>query len=327
MVPLIDDKALYAAFAYGSGQQWYKPGYDHDGYEATLGYNFQNGVGLLAMWNKQEAEGVDAVAGKSNGVSSDTVDYYTLGANYKFNRRLSLAAEFRINNKEASSFAAVKDPVTGLAVDAANDWQLAARYDFCEPKSRAPTGRLARYCGASHPDMGCRGLGRDGQNDVAGLDQCRSRGANTQLQLFGGIVGDDGIDQATTGQLDSHLGVDGTLAQALHLAAQLVAGTELQVALTGQHYDPGGLDQGRGRFTHGQPQRLGTGFGDYGHQLVATGQGQFYFGVDRAVDQGGDGAFEYIPCADFHLLFLLTSGNSGASWPDPRKLVAIASRA
>lgn len=125
-----DDKALYAAFAYGSGQQWYKPGYDHDGYEATLGYNFQNGVGVLAMWNQQEAEGVDAVAGKSNGVSSDTVDYYTLGANYKFNRRLSLAAEFRINNKEASSFAAVKDPVTGLAVDAANDWQLAARYDF-----------------------------------------------------------------------------------------------------------------------------------------------------------------------------------------------------
>ena len=58
------------------------------------------------------------------------MDYYTLGAKYNFNRRLSIAGEYRINNKDADSFAAVKDPVTTLPVDAANDWQLAARYDF-----------------------------------------------------------------------------------------------------------------------------------------------------------------------------------------------------
>ena len=125
-----DDKALYAAFNYGQGTEWYKPGYDHDGYEAALGYSFINGVSLMAMWNLQDAEGTGTQAGKNNGKSSDTVDYYTLGAKYNFNRRLSIAGEYRINNKDADSFAAVKDPVTTLPVDAANDWQLAARYDF-----------------------------------------------------------------------------------------------------------------------------------------------------------------------------------------------------
>lgn len=125
-----DDKALYGALAYGSGDNWYKPGYDHTGYEAALGYNFLNGVGVLAMWNKQQAEGVGSASAKDLGKTTDTANYYTLGANYKFNRRLSLAAEFRLNNKAADSFAAVKDPVTGLKVDASNDWQLAGRYDF-----------------------------------------------------------------------------------------------------------------------------------------------------------------------------------------------------
>lgn len=125
-----DDKALYAAFNYGQGAEWYKPGYDHDGYEAALGYSFINGVSLMAMWNLQDAEGTGTQAGKNNGKSSDTVDYYTLGAKYNFNRRLSIAGEYRINNKDADSFATVKDPVTTLPVDAANDWQLAARYDF-----------------------------------------------------------------------------------------------------------------------------------------------------------------------------------------------------
>jgi glutamine phosphoribosylpyrophosphate amidotransferase len=38
--------------------------------------------------------------------------------------------EYRVNNKEADAFIPVKDSATGLAVDAANDFQLAVKYDF-----------------------------------------------------------------------------------------------------------------------------------------------------------------------------------------------------
>ena len=125
-----DDKSWYLGAGYGQGQAWYKPGYDHDGYELALGYNFLNGVSLMSLWNRQVAKGSGALAGKNNGVETDTVDYLTLGASYKFNRRLSVAAEYRLNGKQADSFAAVKDPVTGQKVDAADDYQIAARYDF-----------------------------------------------------------------------------------------------------------------------------------------------------------------------------------------------------
>lgn len=126
-----DDKALYAALAYGEGKNWLSNTtattfYDHSGYEAALGYSFQNGLGLMSTWNKQIAE-------KSTGQKADTVDYMTLGTNYKFNRRFSVMAEYRINQKKAdagSFVGGVKDPVTGLYVDAANDFQLAMKYEF-----------------------------------------------------------------------------------------------------------------------------------------------------------------------------------------------------
>ena len=141
-----DDKAFYAAFNYGKGNNWLSTSksttattltgttlttattttttlYDHTGYEAALGYNFLNGVGLMSTWNKQIAE-------NSAGAKTNTVNYYTLGASYKFNRRLSVLGEYRVNNKEADAFIPVKDSATGLAVDAANDFQLAVKYDF-----------------------------------------------------------------------------------------------------------------------------------------------------------------------------------------------------
>lgn len=126
-----DDKALYAAFAYGKGNNWLSNSaatkfFDHTGYEAALGYSFLSGVGLMSTWNKQTAE-------NSSGQKADTVDYMTLGTNYKFNRRFSVMAEYRINQKnaDAGSFVGgVKDPVTGLYVDAANDFQLAMKYEF-----------------------------------------------------------------------------------------------------------------------------------------------------------------------------------------------------
>jgi outer membrane pore protein E len=143
-----DDKSWYAAFNYGKGNNWLSTSksttstianlitgvvtssttttttlYDHTGYETALGYTFLNGLGLMSTWNKQIAE-------SSAGKKTNTVNYYTLGASYKFNRRLSLLGEYRVNNKDASSFIPAKDSATGLAVDAANDFQVAVKYDF-----------------------------------------------------------------------------------------------------------------------------------------------------------------------------------------------------
>jgi predicted porin len=50
------------------------------------------------------------------------VDYYTLGAQYKFNKSLRVIGEYRIQNLDATDAA--------KAEKVENDYQLAARYDF-----------------------------------------------------------------------------------------------------------------------------------------------------------------------------------------------------
>ena len=119
-----DNKAAYAAFNYGDGKEWYAPGYDHTGYEAALGYNFKSGFGVLALWNLQKT------TKNSTGQETNTVDYYTLGGLYKFNKNLRFVAEYRINNKKADAFNAQIDSTTGLKVDAEDDFAVALRYDF-----------------------------------------------------------------------------------------------------------------------------------------------------------------------------------------------------
>lgn len=114
-----DDGSLYGAFIYGQGQDWYKVGYDHDGYEAALGYKFADNLSLMSLWNMMDAS--------KGSTSFHPVDYVTLGAKYQFNRRLSLAAEYRFNNRTAED--QFKD-VSGQLTDAKNDMQLAMRYDF-----------------------------------------------------------------------------------------------------------------------------------------------------------------------------------------------------
>lgn len=119
-----DNKVAYTAFNYGDGKEWYAPGYDHTGYEAALGCNFKNGFGLLALWNLQQT------TKNSTGKETNTVDYYTLGGLYKFNKNLRFVAEYRFNNKKADAFNAQVDRETGLKVDAADDFAVALRYDF-----------------------------------------------------------------------------------------------------------------------------------------------------------------------------------------------------
>jgi len=67
----------------------------------------------MALWNKQEQD--------KAGTKKDNLDYYTLGAQYKFNKNLRVIGEYRINNL---------DSVAGKATANKDDFQLAARYDF-----------------------------------------------------------------------------------------------------------------------------------------------------------------------------------------------------
>lgn len=109
-----DDKAVYAALSYADGSDFIKDGQDHTGWEAALGYNFANGFGLMALWNKQKIE-------QSGGADFDAIDYYTLGAQYKFNKNLRVIGEYRINNLDSSDSG---------KLNVKDDFQLAARYDF-----------------------------------------------------------------------------------------------------------------------------------------------------------------------------------------------------
>jgi outer membrane pore protein E len=111
---MFDNKSIYAALNYADGSDYLATGTDHTGIEAAVGYNFVNGFGLMANYNKQETE--------TAGVDADTVDYYTLGAQYKFNKSLRVIGEYRIQNLDATS--------STKAEKVENDYQLAARYDF-----------------------------------------------------------------------------------------------------------------------------------------------------------------------------------------------------
>lgn len=109
-----DNKALYAALSYADGSDFLATGKDHTGWEGALGYNFESGFGLMALWNKQKVE----QAGKSD---YDSIDYYTLGAQYKFNKNLRVIGEYRINNLDSHDSG---------KLNTKDDFQLAARYDF-----------------------------------------------------------------------------------------------------------------------------------------------------------------------------------------------------
>ncbi|MNH12128.1 outer membrane phosphoporin protein E [compost metagenome] len=68
----------------------------------------------MALWNKQKVE----EAGRDD---YDSIDYYTLGAQYKFNKNLRVIGEYRINNLDSDDSG---------KLNTKDDFQLAARYDF-----------------------------------------------------------------------------------------------------------------------------------------------------------------------------------------------------
>ena len=89
-----DANNIYAALLYSFGENWDKKdltenNVDYNATEVALGYSFDNGLGLLVGYNWQEAE--------AGNVKEDTVDYYTVGAIYQYNKQFEVGFEYLIN--------------------------------------------------------------------------------------------------------------------------------------------------------------------------------------------------------------------------------------
>ena len=117
-----DDKTWYLAFNYSNGSDFIADNVDHKGYETAIAYNFTSGWGLQATWEKQS---VDTGTKTSDGYNS-----YTLGTIYRFTKNFYAAFDYRINNLSANAYSPVKAYSTGVAVDAANDFQFGVKYTF-----------------------------------------------------------------------------------------------------------------------------------------------------------------------------------------------------
>ena len=92
-----DDKSWYAALNYDKGTDFFysgTKGVDITGTEAALVIILRTVFGLMAMYNKMKQLKI------SKGEDVDAVEYYTLGAQYKFNKNLRVMAEYRLNNKD-----------------------------------------------------------------------------------------------------------------------------------------------------------------------------------------------------------------------------------
>jgi len=119
-----DDKTIYAALVYANATDFLAENVDHTAFETALGYTFKNGFGLLTTWEKQRVD--------NNGTKQNGYNAYTLGTTYAFSKALSVAAEYRINNREKTDYSAFTEyGVSGATkVDSANDFQLAVKYCF-----------------------------------------------------------------------------------------------------------------------------------------------------------------------------------------------------
>ena len=119
-----DDKTIYAALVYANATDFLAQNVDHTAFETALGYTFSNGFGLLTTWEKQRVD--------DNGTQKNGYNAYTLGATYAFSKALSVAAEYRINNRDKNDYCAFTEyGASGAAkVDSANDFQVALKYLF-----------------------------------------------------------------------------------------------------------------------------------------------------------------------------------------------------
>ena len=139
---------------------------------------------------------------------------------------------------------------------------------------------------------------------VAGLDQGAGRNAGLEAEFHYCFVGDDRIDEGAARQFDGDLAVDRAFFDLLNRSRQIVAGAEFGAACVSHDDHPRGLDESGDRFSDRQSKRLDAAVGDDGDDAVASFGGDFDFGIDDAINEGGDGAIEYVACASFHSLLL-----------------------
>ncbi len=123
-----DDKSWYAAFTYSHGKDFVAYNSKHDGYESVIGYNFTNGIGLQATWQKLLITNT-LTNDKANGY-----DAYTIGAKYNFSKNLAVAVEYKLNQLTKNAYSGYKvyeyGSSTNDAVDAGNECQFAVMYKF-----------------------------------------------------------------------------------------------------------------------------------------------------------------------------------------------------
>jgi outer membrane pore protein E len=130
-----DDKTYYAALTTDTAKHYsctYTSStsswddtkcYDMTGLETVAGYNFTNGLGLLAGYNYQHLK--NTPMGDIN-----STNYYTAGVVYKFNPNFRISAEYLINNKANYVGSSSSYYSSATAYDYKNELQLGARYDF-----------------------------------------------------------------------------------------------------------------------------------------------------------------------------------------------------
>lgn len=100
-----DANGIYAGMTYSTGSDW-DGNEDLTGMEAAFSYKISKPAQVLVGYNKQEVE--------NDGESSDSVDYFTIGAQYKFNSNIRARFEHKMENIDGN------EDVTALTL----------RYDF-----------------------------------------------------------------------------------------------------------------------------------------------------------------------------------------------------
>ena len=149
-------------------------------------------------------------------------------------------------------------------------------------------------------ELGAGTLGLDGDEHVGALHEGDGGLADLEAELLDGGVGDGAGDgQAVLGG-DGHMAVDGALLDLGDLAAELVAGRDLQVLAGLGEHDVGGLDHGDGRLAGLEAELLDGLAGDVSLDVLAGGNLDGDDGVDGTLLDGDDGAGELVASGDLH---------------------------
>lgn len=173
------------------------------------------------------------------------------------------------------------------------------------PAINAKAPRCLLVCRAAR-SLGVRGwlggeaLRLDGDEHVGALHEGDGGLADLEAELLDGGVGDGAGDGEAVLGGDGYMAVDGALLNLGDLAAELVAGRNLQVLASLGEHDVGGLDHGDGGLAGLEAEILDGLAGDVGLDVLAGGNLDGDDGVDGTLLDGDDGAGELVASGDLH---------------------------